>query len=158
MDGLVEYLGVVWESISVLLIPPWKDETATIVWCVYLAVVVAWVYSLYRRITVGRNVTALKEAGCHSPETAKEASALKGFSPKAVSRYDRLIETVGGTDSPVCYYLPPEREKKAESLLRGGATKLWKVLLALLGCYLLMVLAYYLAPSLFGLFEDLWPY
>lgn len=146
------------ESLSVLVIPPWRDETAMTVWCVFLAVAGTVIYLTLRRLTLGRTLRALMNGGCTDPRSAKEAEALPGASKRALESRDRLIEKVEEEGAPTRYYLPDDRLKKAQYFMKASGTKLYLLFLEVLGAYLIMVLAYYFLPSVLKLMESLNPF
>ena len=110
------------ESLSVLVIPPWRDETAMTVWCVFLAVAGTVIYLTLRRLTLGRTLRALINGGCTDPRSAKEAGALPGASKRALESRDRLIEKVKEEGAPTRYYLPDSHLKKAQYFMKASGT------------------------------------
>lgn len=143
------------ESLSVLFVPPWQDEIALVAWCVYLSVVGVWFYLTFRRATVGKALRTLLSLSCTTEETAKTASEL-GVSPKCFSGGERLVAAVE-TEGETRYFLPEDRQDKAQYFLRASGGKLWKTLLFLAGAYIVMILAYYFAPTVMDLLEALKP-
>lgn len=146
------------ESLSVLVIPPWRDETAMMVWAAFLAVAGTVIYLTLRRITMGRTLRALIDGGCADPASAKEANELIGASKRALEGRDRLIEKVAEEGAPTRYYLPNSSLKKAQYFMKASGTKWYLLLLEVLGAYILMVLAYYFLPSLLKIMESLNPF
>ncbi len=130
-------------SLSVLWVSPARDALATVLWCLWLGVVLASVYAYGRGRTLGRAINALKEAGAESPETAKTASqlGLKGLRARALKSRDHLIAREGDG-----FYLPPETAEKARAVTRFAPAGWWGIpLTALLG-YALLVAAWYVIP------------
>ena len=147
-----------WEWLSVIVIPPWKDELATVVWCVFLAVIGVWVYWRVRRAKLGKAVRALLDGGHDSPENAASAEEL-GVPPKSLNAPDRLAEAVRTEGETPRWYLPEKNRKKAEYFLKAASgSRWWQTALAVLAAYIVMLLAYYFIPSLFDLFRELNPF
>ncbi|MBQ3865837.1 MAG: hypothetical protein II776_02965 [Clostridia bacterium] len=136
MSDLAQLLSYIW-------IAPWRDELAGVLWAFWLGVVLAAVYTWYRRATVGRAVAALREKEARDPATAvtPAEAGLTGFAARALKGRDRLFRWEEGR----CY-LPEETEKKAAAAGRIGPSALWQVPLVALGAYALLVAAYYIIP------------
>ena len=149
-------LNQIKESLSVLFVPPWRDEIAMVAWCVYLAVVGVWIYLTYRRVTLGKALRILLDAACTTEESAKTAAELK-LGKKAGISDERLIATVE-KDGVTRYFLPEDRLKKAQYFLGVSGGSLWKTLLFLAGAYIVMILAYYFAPSVMKLLDAVNPF
>ncbi len=149
-------MQVILESLSVLWISPFRDSTATSVWCVFAAVVGAWIYLVVRRVSLGKAVRALEQNGCHTAETAGSAEKL-GISPSAISPKEKLIARVE-KDGVTHYFLPEESKKKAEYFKKAGGGPLWLNLLLILGAYLVMVITYYLLPDLLEILDAISPF
>ena len=130
-------------SLSVLWIAPWRDELSGVLWCLWLGVVLAPVYAYIRRRTLGQALTALKEAGASSPETAKTASelGLTGLVARSLGKKDRLARREGDA-----FYLPEEANKKAEAVIRVAPAAWWILPLVALGAYGVLVAAWYIIP------------
>ncbi len=148
-------MQVIWESISVLFVPPTKDTASLYMWCIFLAVLFAWLYLSTRRKTVGKAAKVLLEKECTSPETALTQAELGGLSPKAISSPDHLIEKVEKEGEDPRFYIPPQRLKKAQYYLKASTFRWWQEVLCILGIYLALVILYYLVPGLlkhFGIY------
>ncbi len=140
----MEWLETVKESLSVLWIAPWQDTLAMILWAIFLAALLTLGYLLLRRFGLGRAIEALTAAGCVDEGSAKSAEEL-GLH-RGLDGIDRLIERVDG--EPPRYYLPQERQKKAEFFSKTLSTKWWIILLEILALYLVLVILYYILPDL----------
>ncbi len=140
------------ESLSVFVISPFQDELAMMMWCVFLAVVLALGFTAVQRFSLGKAVKILMENGCFSEESAKSAKELGAFREKSVKRYDRMIETVKAEGKPNRYFLPEERKKKADALLKTASSPIWQILLGILGLYVLLAILYYILPLLLAKF------
>ncbi|MBQ4037343.1 MAG: hypothetical protein IJC84_04380 [Clostridia bacterium] len=144
------------ESLSVVFISPFRDSTAGLLWCVYLAVVAALVYTLIRRGRLKKLVLALQDKGAVSPETALSEEQLAIPLPDEKSlRQEKLVAVTENDDGDPCYYLPAERQEKIASLFKAGETRLLPVLGGLVGLYALLVAAYYLIPMILNGFSGL---
>ena len=146
------------EWLSVIVIPPWKDDLALTVWCVFLAVVGVWIYLRVRRATLGKAIRALLDAGHTAPETAATAQEL-GVSQKVLDAPDRLMAAVRAEGEAPRYYLPEENRKKAECFQKAASgARWWVTALAICAAYLVMLLSYYFIPDLFEIFRTLSPF
>ena len=124
------------ESLSVVFISPFRDSTAGLLWCVYLAVVAALVYTLSRRRRMKKLLFALQDKGAVSPESACTAKALAVPVPEAAAlRAEKLVAVTENEDGEACFYLPVERQEKVAALLKSGETGFWPVLGGLTGLY-----------------------
>ena len=150
-------MDVLLDSLSVLWISPFRDQTALTLWCVYVGILLVFFYLQYRRITLGKILRALIDAGCDSPETAKSAEEL-GVRIGLFSEKDRLavrISPEGGVDK---FYLPRERMKKAAYFLKASGGGPLRLFLVIVLAYFVLMFAYYFGPSLLTLFEELNPF
>ncbi len=155
------------ESLSVLFIPPFTDTLSTLLWCAFLAVLGSLIYLFYRRATFGAALRLLMEKGCHSPETALPACELTENRRilKALDSQERLIAKAsdqmeealrkekGACQQQLRYYIPQDRQKKAEYFFKASSGKAWQIVLAVLGLYLTLVLLYYFLPGLLNSFS-----
>lgn len=150
-------MDVLLESLSVLWIPPWKDQTALTVWCVFGGILLVFFYLQYRRMTLGKVLRTLLDAGCDSPETAKSAEEL-GIRKAFISDKDRLAVRLSDEEGNEKFYLPRERMKKAAYFLKASGGSPIRLVLAILLGYFALILAYYFGPTLLALFEDMNPF
>lgn len=141
------------ESLSVFVVRPWQDELAGMMWCIFLAVIAAYLITLAQRHSLGKAVKILMNAECFSEESAKSAEELSGFRPKAVKKYDRMIRIAEEEGKPPRYFLPEDRREKAEALLKTASTPFWQILLGIFGFYLALVIMYYVLPLLLEQFK-----
>jgi hypothetical protein len=141
------------ESLSIFVVRPWQDELAGLMWCIFLAVIAAYVFTIAQRQSLGKAVKILMDAECFSEERAKTAKELPGFREKAVKKYDRMIETVKEEGEPARYFLPEDRHKKAEALFKAASNPFWQVLLGIIGFYLALVILYYILPFILEQFQ-----
>ena len=136
-------MEVVWESLSVMVVLPFQDSTATLLWCAYLGIMGVLVTLAYQRMTLGKAIAALKEKGCRDPESACSAEEL-GLSLPLFSGSERLI--CHSEDAEPRYWLPEENEGKAAGFVKAASWKLWQIPLFVVGLYLLLVIVYHLIP------------
>ena len=107
-------MAQVLESLSVIFLPPTKDDLSFLLWCVFGAVLLVLVYLKYRRHTLGRAVRTLLEKEIFEEEKALSAEEItqKRGVLKALSGRDRLVATVE-QDGVKRYFIPEDRRKKA---------------------------------------------
>ncbi|MBP5288354.1 MAG: hypothetical protein J6Z79_00590 [Clostridia bacterium] len=136
MSEILSFLATLWIS-------PMRDDLAALLWCLWLGVVLATVYAYLRRMTLGRAITALRDGGAVSPETAMTPADLKldRLAARALQSRDRLIRKEGEG-----YYLPEETDKKARAVIRVGPSAWWVIPLVALGAYAALVAAWYIIP------------
>ena len=143
-----------------------------VLWCIYIGVVLASVYTYYQRNLVGRLVLALLEKECHSPESAATLADLglersvfirKALRPSSVlSRFILAHHPNTNPDgkksafdfTTTRFYIPPEKKEKAVRYNRAGSTWL-SVLLAVVGGLVFVLLGYLLIPYFSSLLNDL---
>jgi hypothetical protein len=136
------------ESLSVIFIPPTKDRLALLLWCAFASAVFVLVYLAYRKKTLGRIVSRILESGATDPEKAVSFEAEEEKRPLPEKYSDRLVETVE-KDGKKSYYIPEDRLKKAEYLLKASGGSLKNVLLSVLALYVCLVALYYFLPFAF---------
>lgn len=140
------------ESFSIFVISPFQDSLAGIMWCVFLAVVLVLVSSMYQRATLGKAIRILREKGSTTPENALPGKELGKIPASALKGRGRLIEKTVTEKGEERYFLPEENSKKADALLKTTSTPLWLALLELLALYLILAILYYVIPWMFDLF------
>ncbi len=143
------------ESLSVVFISPLKDELATLMWCVFLAVVLVFVSTLRQKVTLGKAVKFFMEKGAFTPETALGKAELGKISPSALKSGYRLMEKVSEKGKEDKYYLPEKNHKKAEAVLKATSTPIWLALLEIAAFYFFLVVLYYVLPYLLDGFQNL---
>ena len=136
MSDVLALLSYVW-------VAPWRDSLASVLWCLWLSVVLATVYAWWRRMTLGRAILALQKAGADSEENAKTPGelGLKGFAARALHGRDHLIKKEGEG-----YYLPEEAALKAKAVTKVAPVAWWWIPLAAVIAYTLLVAAWYVVP------------
>ena len=138
------------ESLSVIFISPFRDTFSGLLWCVFLAVILAIAYHSFRRRAILAVLKKLSEEGCVSSNTAKDARLLFGEKePLALRFRDRLIACTN--EEPPRYYLPEECTEKAAYYRKSGNSPAWQILLGIVALYAALVAIYYLLPTIIDL-------
>ena len=142
------------ESLSVLVIPLFEEEgkldtLGSILWCVFLAVVLVFISVLRQNATLGKAIRLLREKNATSAETALPLSQLGKVPASAYKGSETLFGKVE-KDGNCFLYLPEKNEKKADALLKTASAPLWLMLLELLGFYLVLMVLYHLLPWIFS--------
>ncbi len=143
-------MAQVLESLSVIFLSPAKDQLSFLLWCIYGAVLLVLVYLKYRRMTLGRVVRTLLEGEIVSPEAAipSERISQKKAVLKALETRECLIATVE-KEGETCYFIPEERRKKAEYLMKASGDSFLYTLGTAAALYATLVALYYLLPMIF---------
>ena len=144
-----------------------------ILWCVYVGILIAALYTTYQKSVIGRLVHALFEKGCHSPETALTLAELgladhklirNALKPK--STVSNLVSSVSESEngsapakngfdfSLARFYVSPEKKEKAARYEADGSSLL-TLLFAVIGGLIIVLLGHLLVPYLTSLFTEL---
>lgn len=150
MESFLEFLAVVAQSLSVVFPPPFGERLATLLWCAFGGAMLALFSLKRRRRTLGSAVKILLEGEVHSEEKAllPEEISPKRSVQKSLESTDRLL-AVTEKEGKRAYYLPEDRIKKAQYLLKASSDSFWKTLGSVAALYATLLTLYYLLPILF---------
>ncbi len=136
------------ESLGVIFISPFRDGLAGLLWCVFVAALGAFLYLVGKRKTLGAFLGELDRLSAHTVETGatKEAlSHVKGFE-KSWNSSEAFFEKAKREDGIEVVFLPEEKRKKAEYLMKKSVSSPWEILLSVVALYACLVALYYLLP------------
>lgn len=149
-----------------------------IIWCMYIGIVLATLYSYYQKQIIGGFVTKLRQAGANSPENAKSLEELGYLHHAAIRRelskpapLRKMVWEVEdnhqeGEDGVIfCsretrldlntgrFYVPEEKRIEAEMRYEVKGNDLFAVIMSIVVFFALAVLACAFLPTLMDLIE-----
>ena len=149
-----------------------------IIWCMYVGIVLATVYSYYQKQIIGGFVSKLRQSGANTPETAKSLEELGYLHHAAIRRelskpaplrkmvWEAEDEHQEGEDGVIfCtrqnkldlntgrFYVPEEKRIEAELRYEPKGNDLLAVIMSVVVFFALAVLACAFLPTLMDLIE-----
>lgn len=139
---------------DLLFFSPFSSRHALLLWCAFIAVVLAFLYLLTRRAHLGKAISLLRENGCTDENSAQSAAALTSQRSvrRALQSRDRLIASCTDKTGETRYYLPADRLEKAAYFEKASAFSAGKAVLYLLLFYVAILAFYHLWPII----ERIW--
>lgn len=144
---------------------PFADPLAGILWCLYLAVLVALCYAFCKNLSAKKIIGALADSGCSSEDSAKtlsqlgvKASALTRFALRKNAVIWNMISASEEQENNDLFqkklWIAPKKQKKAEGFAKTGRISLPAFLIAVIGTYLVICALHYFLPILIPNISD----
>ena len=126
---------------------PFQDETATLLWGIYLGVILAGIYWIFTEKAQGKLFCILLEKVC-GEENAASPEALGIPEKRLVRLAGKHPGTVIVKDGKVFLSDSEEKVKRAQFLARRKGNGVLPLVLTVAGGYFVLCIAYYLLPVL----------